>query len=205
MIQVQADREGRIECQRVLLDGGTAILPTDTVYGLAGLADNCQTLDAMFDVKGRNNQSPVAILRPKNPDWSALGVVPSPKLLKIADLFWPGALTLLVHTNRVWDSRVDGGRGILGIRVPDCPWLLELLDGLERPLAVTSANRTGEKEIYHPHDLAVEFRERIDLVVDGGRLPPVKPSTVLDVTGESTCVVRKGAISIVDIQQAIES
>lgn len=193
-IRVQADPVGRRLCCDVLRHGGLVLLPTDTVYGLAVRADCKPALDALFAAKGRGDSQPAALLRPRDPGWEHLGVEPTGAALALAEAFWPGALTLLVHTHNPWDARIDGGKGTLGVRVPDHSWLLGLLEEMNEPIAVSSANLSGQPAARDLVRLPEPLLRAVDAVVEGGRLPDEPPSAVMDVSGPAPRLVREGAL-----------
>ena len=201
---ISVDAQGHEACRNALTAGGLVIVPTDTVYGVAALAESPTTLDSLFALKGRKHGMPVALLRPLNPNWGDLGVTPSESVLKLAKAYWPGALTLLVKTSKHWDPRIDGGAGILGLRVPNHPWLLDLLAGLSQPIAVTSANRTGCGEVSDPDSLPDDFLHGVEIVVNAGRLPEAPASTVLDASGEEIRLIREGSLTRETLQRTIQ-
>ena len=193
---MRTDDAGLQRIREALRSDRVVVVPTDTVYGLAVRAGSSVALDALFEAKGRRAAQPAALLRPRNPGWDALGVEPSRIVVELTRAFWPGALTLLVHSNKPWDARIDGGRGILGVRVPNHPWLLNLLEETGEPVAVTSANLSGEPEIRDPGALPDTLRERVDVIVDDGEFPDVPPSAVVDVTGGEPRLVRDGLCGV---------
>lgn len=202
---VSPDSKGLQQCADALLAGGTVLVPTDTVYGVAALAGNTAALDRLFAMKGRAAQSPVALLRPRDPGWAVLGVNPPDPVRELAKRFWPGALTLLMRSEVVWDARIDGGKGVLGVRVPALDWLLDLLENVQDPVGVTSANLSGAGEIHDPDDLPEPFLQALDLIVDSGPLPPCRPSTVIDATGDTARLVRLGALSMERLSTVIDT
>ncbi len=201
---VSPDADGLRRCADALSTGRTVLVPTDTVYGVAALAEDNRALDRLFALKGRAAESPVALLRPRDTDWAALSVDPPDSVRALAERFWPGALTLLVSSEVVWDARIDGGKGVLGVRVPALDWLLDLLERVRKPVGVTSANISGAGEIHDLNDLPEPFLQALDLIVDSGRLPPCRPSTVIDATRESARLVRLGALSLERLSTVID-
>ncbi len=199
-----ADNQAQKACLQILQSDGLVVLPTDTVYGVAALADSEIALDRLFAAKGRSDGTPVALLRPRDPDWAALGIAPNDSLNRLAESFWPGALTILLKTERTWDVRLDGGRSLLGIRIPDCEWLLTLLAMIEAPLAVTSANLSGEPDIRDLGHLSAALTAHVQVVVDAGSLPGGIPSTVIDLSTGMPHLVREGAIPFHEIESVLQ-
>jgi tRNA threonylcarbamoyl adenosine modification protein (Sua5/YciO/YrdC/YwlC family) len=175
-----------------LNQGGIVALPTDTVYGLAVDATNETAVDKLSRLKGRGSK-PYTLFIPKHKlDQYALVVKK-----KIIDYFLPGPLTVLLKPSGIVNLPRTGDR--MGIRVPQNPLIARLLNDFSRPLAVTSANRSGEPELVSAYEI-VEHLTDVELVVDGGKLTgPV--STVLDLTTTPATVVRKGGIPILEIDK----
>lgn len=176
-----ADEAGIERAASVLAAGGTVVLPTDTVYGLATLPDGAGRL---AELKGRPADMPVAVLVARVADAWALAADPRPAGAEVlADELWPGPLTLVLP-----------GRsgGTVGVRCPDHA-LVQALAARVGPLATTSANRHGRPTPATAAEAAAELLEPPELVVDGGRCGGV-PSTVVDLAGPEPVVRREGAV-----------
>jgi L-threonylcarbamoyladenylate synthase len=175
--------------------GSIVGIPTETVYGLAVLPE-AAPLATVIAAKGRAPEKGIAVLIDDIEQVEDLVVLP-PEARRLADRFWPGALTLVlalrggVHLPDTLTGRSDR----LGIRLPDHPiprWLARALG----PIAVTSANRSGEPEAMTATDLRDQLGEAVALVVDGGPVPgPGIPSTVVAVDPDGRlAILRSGAI-----------
>lgn len=165
-----------------LLHGGIVAIPTETVYGLAVDAANKAALRRLYDIKQRQKEKPCTI---QIADISYLNnyVEKIPvKLSEILNKFWPGPLTVIL----------DGEKGKAGLRIPDNRTALAVLKEVAIPLAVTSANISGEKPERSAKDVFKLFDSKIDIVVDDGKVCAGIASTVLDCTVTPYKIVRRG-------------
>lgn len=167
----------------VLRGGGTVVLPTDTVYGLAALPGNEHRL---AELKGRPADMPVAVLVASREQARAVSGPWSEVAERLAARHWPGPLTLVLP------GRDAAGRTV-GVRWPSHPFVVALAAEVG-PIATTSANRHGEPTPSTAVDAVRSLTLLPDLVVDGGRCDGVA-SSVVDVTGPEPVVLREGALA----------
>jgi L-threonylcarbamoyladenylate synthase len=166
----------------VLRSGGVAVIPTDTVYGLAASLDHPEAIDRIFELKRRPRDKPLAVLV-ANRDAAATLANFTDQAAKMAGEGWPGPLTLVLESTR--PLKMLGGDGLtVGIRVPNHPFTLELLD-LCGPLATTSANPSGVETPCFLSEIIEQLGDGVDLYVDalGGSLSGT-PSRIVSVVGE---------------------
>jgi tRNA threonylcarbamoyl adenosine modification protein (Sua5/YciO/YrdC/YwlC family) len=175
-----------LEKQRIIA------IPTDTVYGLAVDGGDEAAVRKLFDAKQREERPFTLFMVRSDIEKFA---IPSKK--KIIDFFIPGPLTIIVKKKPDISLPYIGDK--IGIRIPQHDFVLKLLAEYHRPLAVTSANKSGEPPMISPYDIVEHFTE-VDLVVDGGPLYSL-PSTVLDLTATPPVVMRKGAVPILAIEK----
>lgn len=180
--------------EQALYAGGIVGLPTDTVYGLAVLP-HPTPLAALVAAKGRPTEKGIALLIDGLDQVTALVDV-TPMAWHLADALWPGPLTLVLplrHPNDV-PTALTGGRATLGVRVPDHPVPRALARRLG-PLAVSSANRSGEPEALTAAELVAAVGESLALTLDDGPVHGGIASTVVEVSDDGSLVVlREGAI-----------
>jgi L-threonylcarbamoyladenylate synthase len=178
----------------VLTAGGLVALPTDTVYGLGALAYDANAVSSIYMVKGRGLEKaiPVLIGEFEHIERVASGV--STMVMRLADQFWPGPLTLVVPRHPSIPDAVSP-LPTVGVRMPDMDTTRELLR-LTGPLAVTSANVSGEGSPSTAMGVEVQLGDKIPLILDGGATPGGIPSTVVDCTGPHPKVLREGPISL---------
>lgn len=185
----------------VLKNGGLVAFPTDTVYGLAAPYNNEESIDRLYIVKGRNSSKAISILIGSLSELDLLASHIIHDARKLAETFWPGPLTLVVPRHPDL-SHYLAPEQTIGVRVPNHPIALALLNK-SGPLAVTSANRSGEQNPLTANDVLSQLEGRIHLVLNGGQTPGGVPSTVIDCTSLEFTILREGPISQKDIQNAL--
>jgi tRNA threonylcarbamoyl adenosine modification protein (Sua5/YciO/YrdC/YwlC family) len=192
---IEAERnEGLDAASAALRRGELAVLPTDTVYGVAADAFNPGAVDALLAAKGRGRDMPVPVLV-ANAEMLVALVGELPESAKsLTDAFWPGALTLVVrHTPHLsWD--LGDARGTVAVRMPDDQLALDLI-ARTGPLAVSSANRTGYPPATTMLDARLQLGAAVAVYLDGGPRPSATPSSIVDLTGEAPRLLREGALS----------
>ncbi|MEX1124228.1 MAG: L-threonylcarbamoyladenylate synthase [Acidimicrobiia bacterium] len=174
--------------------GGIVGLPTDTVYGIGVDPLNEAAVARLFDLKGRPEHKPVGLLVATIAQARMVGEIEG-RAEELALAHWPGALTLVVTPRVILANWVgDTQRRSVGIRVPDHPVALELLEACG-PLAVTSANRSGGVEAKDDLEARSTFGEEIAVYLQGVA-PGREPSTVVDATGARLVVLRQGPVRV---------
>ena len=174
------------------LEGGElAVIPTDTVYGLAAHLSSQSAIDAIFHAKGRPPEKPIPVLGADIDQLSSVGLFDD-RAKRLAARFWPGPLTIILPRADGFDVDLGGDeRRTVGVRVPKEPRALELLRKTG-PLAVTSANRSGDKEATTVDEARAALGSEVRTYLDGGRCVGV-PSTIVFLAGERR-LLREGTI-----------
>ena len=198
-----ADAAGARLAVAVLSSGGVAVLPTDTVYGLAASPMQPNAVHEIFVAKGRPEGMHLPVLAASVAQVGALGVDITPAAAILAEVWWPGPLTLAF-------GFVDGSarpswlasRQEVAVRIPDHDFLRGIIHETG-VLLVTSANRHGEPTALTAADATGSLQADVGLVVDGGTLTNV-PSTLVNVRGADPVVEREGAVSRAAIAAALE-
>lgn len=182
------------EALAAIVDGQVVGLPTDTVYGIGADPINPDAIALLFELKGRPAHKPVGILVATVDQAAEIAVIEG-AALELASRHWPGALTLVVTPKVVMTDWVgDRHARTIGVRVPDHPVALELLTRTG-PLAVTSANVSGEAEAMSDREARAVFGDRVAVYLEGWA-PGGAASTVVDVTGPGAVVLREGPVEI---------
>jgi L-threonylcarbamoyladenylate synthase len=187
----------------VLRNDGLVAFPTDTVYGVGALAFREEAVERLYRVKGRPTDKAIAVLVARASDLLNVAATLTPAAHRMAERFWPGPLTLVVPRHPALPEAVSP-LATVGVRQPDHPLVQQLLE-LTGPLAVTSANRSGEPNALTAEDVLAQLDGRIDLVLDGGRVPGGVPSTVVDCTGSEPVILRAGPIGLEAIEAAMHA
>ncbi|MBN9613810.1 MAG: threonylcarbamoyl-AMP synthase [Actinobacteria bacterium] len=180
--------------------GELVVLPTDTVYGVAADAFSPEAVQRLLDAKGRGRQSPPPVLIPNTDTLTALAAeVPEP-VRQLAEAFWPGPLTMVLpaQPSLSWDLGETGGT--VALRIPDHALALELL-AETGPLAVSSANSTGDPAALGIEEAQGMLGESIAVYLDAGQVAgDGTASTIIDATrltaeGGVLRVLREGGVS----------
>jgi L-threonylcarbamoyladenylate synthase len=173
--------------------GELVVIPTDTVYGVAADAFTPSAVEALLSAKGRDRAMPVPVLVASPEMLDALVDQLPASARALIDEFWPGALTVVVrHTAHLaWD--LGETRGTVAVRMPNHEVARELI-AQTGPLAVSSANRTGNLAPATMLDARLQLGATIAVYLDGGPSGESVPSTIVDVTAERPRVLRAGAI-----------
>ena len=177
---------------QTLNDGEVIAVPTDTIYGLAVDATDEGAVKRLFSVKKRTDK--LFILFISKSEIENYAVITKRKII---DFFVPGPLTVILK--RRPDVSLPFITDKIGIRIPQHNFVLHLLSSYQKPLAVTSANISGEPPLTSPYDIVEHFTE-VSTVIDGGMLYS-SPSTILDLTVTPPLVMRKGVIPILAIEK----
>lgn len=175
-----------------LKQGEIVGVPTDTLYGLAADPFRQDALEMVFTLKGRPAVKPMAILVASIESAMQIGEL-SDRALELADEYWPGPLTLVIPrlaTTPDWLGHP--GRRTIGIRCPDHPVALELLER-SGPLAVTSANITGQSPALNDEEAQALFGDAVSVYLEG-EAPGGRASTIIDLTEESPLILREGPV-----------
>ncbi len=190
------------EAAAALRRGELVVLPTDTVYGVAADAFHPDAVAGLLAAKGRGRESPPPVL---------VGTVRAAAALvedfgtageDLIDQFWPGGLTLVCRArpSLVWD--LGDTKGTVAIRMPLHPVALDLLK-LTGPLAVSSANRSGEPSATTAAEAEAQLGAAVAVYLDGGACPRDVSSTIVNLTGTVPRLLRAGAVPIEQLRDVI--
>jgi L-threonylcarbamoyladenylate synthase len=185
----------------LLTSGGMVAFPTDTVYGLGALAFDEQAVSKISDIKGREAGKAIPVLISDIGQLSRVAAGVSSNCEKLARRFWPGPLTIILPRHTSIPDAVTQ-LSTVGVRIPNFAPTLELLK-LTGPLAVTSANMSGQGSSSTAHGVLAQLDGKIPLILDGGVTPGGMPSTVVDCSQTEPIIVRAGPISLEQILNAL--
>jgi len=186
---------------QILQSGGLVAFPTDTVYGLGALAFDAAAIENIYAVKGRSTEKAIPILFGDGVDLEQVTAQVSEMALSLATCFWPGPLTLVVPKHPNLPEAVSSTPTI-GVRVPDHPVARALLRAAG-PMAVTSANLSGQSSPCTAQEVYAQLGGRIPLILDGGGTLGGVPSTVVNCLGAEPQVLREGPITLAQIQAVL--
>lgn len=197
------DREAAIRAAAdELRAGGLVVTPTDTVYGLAADAFARGATAKVFALKNRPRSLPLPVLvaRPRTA-WALASAVPRPAA-DLAAAFWPGPLTMILPAGEL-DFDLGNADGTIAVRMPAHADLIALLEATG-PLAVTSANLSGEPTGSTIAEIEASFGDQVEVYLDGGPAPLASGSTIVDLTGSGVKIVREGPIPAAAVLGAID-
>ena len=183
--------------------GDLVVIPTDTVYGIAADAFSHEAVQRLLDAKGRGRDMPPPVLVSAATTLDALAEGVPTWARTLVEAFWPGPLTLVCRqqASLVWD--LGETRGTVAVRMPDDEVALAVLERTG-PLAVSSANLTGRPAATSAADAEEMLGDVVAVIVDGGTSPGGEASTIVDVTVPEGRVLRLGALSLDQLNAAIE-
>ena len=194
---VLASPEELARLRELFAAGGVAAIPTDTFYGLACDPANARGVARIFEVKGRARE-PLLVLFSEREHLERLGVDTSAETLERFLLLWPAPLTVVLPVRAPLPA--SRGGATLAVRMPAAPALRALLSETG-PLTGTSANRSGRPALADPDEVVEQLGPELDLVIDGGRTPGGRPSTLVDATRNPPVVLRAGAFAWPSVPQ----
>ncbi|GAA1872438.1 L-threonylcarbamoyladenylate synthase [Brevibacterium marinum] len=190
------------ECARVSEAGSLLVIPTDTVYGIAADAFSASAVSALLAAKGRGRDMPPPVLVPRAETVFGLVDGVDETILALTSRFWPGPLTIIANAQPSLDWDLGDTHGTVAVRMPDDEYALALL-GRTGPLAVSSANVSGQPAATSA-DAAMEMLgDDVDIYIDGGVRSSGVSSTIVDLTADVPRIVREGPVSTEDLREIV--
>ena len=196
--------EGVAKAVEAVRDGKVVVLPTDTVYGVGADAFSENAVAAVLAAKGRGRDMPPPVLVPNVRTVDGLATDVPPWARDLIKEFWPGPLTLVfrAQSSLMWD--LGETNGTVALRMPQDEIALELL-GEVGPMAVTSANQSGQPPATTITDAAAQLGAAVAVYLDAGTRADNVPSTIVDCTGERPRILREGALSEADLATVLDA
>jgi L-threonylcarbamoyladenylate synthase len=174
---------------QLIRSGGIIVYPTETVYGLGANALDEQTILRIFQIKKRPLKMPVFLAVSSLEMLQEVAEV-TDKDLDLLEKLFPGPISVLVKKRNIVPDLLTAGSHLVGVRYPDHEMAIKIIDK-SGPITSTSANETGSMPPVRVEEVSQRIRDKVDLVVDGGRSRYAQPSTLLDLSSRS--IIRKGA------------
>lgn len=176
---------------QALRRGGLVVLPTDTVYALACLADHDGAIERMYEVKGITPAKRLSLLVADIASGSRFARAIPNRVFRAMRRVLPGPYTFIFAASSETPRVMRQARKTVGLRIPSSPIVLAVLAELGAPLLTTSVRNDADEWVLDPAAIEAELRGKVDLVVDGGLLA-AEPSTIVDLTGDEPVLVREG-------------
>lgn len=196
------DPEDVARAAALLRGGGLVAFPTETVYGLGGHALDARAVAAIFVAKGRPAWDPLIVHVPSLAEVAEVADITEERVQRLAAMFWPGPMTLLLPRTAAVPDAVTAGRPSVGVRVPAHPAAQALLRAAGVPVAAPSANRFGHVSPTTAEHVLADLDGRIDAVLDGGACAVGVESTVLDPAPEPMVIYRPGTVTAAQVEAA---
>ena len=200
MVKVNAEVNQAVA---LLNDGELVAIPTETVYGLAGNIFSEKAIKSIFEIKKRPFFNPL-IVHIKSLEYLNEVAIDVPEnAYKLAKLFWPGPLTMVLKKNKNIPDLVTAGKDTVAVRMPDHPVTLALLESLDFPLAAPSANPFGCISPTQAQHVANYFPDELKMVLDGGICQRGIESTIVGFQDGKTIIYRYGSLSVEEIEAVV--
>jgi L-threonylcarbamoyladenylate synthase len=185
----------------ILKQGGIVACPTDTVYGVVAAINIEPAVERIYRIKGRPRSQALPILLADKSQISEVAKVVPLLARRLADKFWPGALTMVLLKSESVPDIVTGGGKTVAVRMANHPMPVAIIRGLGVPIVGTSANLSGHPSALTAEEVRAQIGDRVDMIIDGGRCPGGIESTIVDLSGEMPLILRKGATPLEEIEQ----
>jgi L-threonylcarbamoyladenylate synthase len=180
---------------RVLKEKGVIIYPTETLYGIGANPLFPEAMKRIYAIKGRAAAKPIPFLIKDQAMLATLVAEVPPLGRELIKRYWPGALTLIFRAKKGLAPPLRSKKGSIALRISSSPVARRIVEALDAPLTATSANLAGEEDIIDGRQLAQLFGNRVDLIIDGGKVAGIG-STVVDLTVSPVRIVRQGMIKL---------
>ncbi len=187
----------------ILKNDGIALLPTETVYGIAANALSDEACEKIFIAKGRAQDNPLIVHVSDKEMLKKLVKDISPIEQKLIDSFMPGPFTLILEKNDIISKTASAGNSTIGIRMPSNSIIHEVIKKSQIPLAAPSANISGRPSGTCVEDIFEELKDKVDCIIDGGECKIGIESTVVKVIDNIPTILRPGFITEDDIKEAV--
>lgn len=187
----------------VIKSGGVVAFPTETVYGLGADALNPNGVASIFEAKGRPSDNPLIVHIASLKDLEGLCESIPENARKLADVFWPGPLTMVLFKSKEVPYITTGGLSTVAVRMPRHSAALQLIRQSGRPIAAPSANISGKPSPTKAEHVINDLYGKIPVILDGGDCTVGIESTVIDMTGDIPFILRPGFVTAEDISQVL--
>jgi len=201
----ESNEENIQKAARIISEGGLVAFPTETVYGLGGNALDSRAVASIFEAKQRPSFDPLITHIADLERLSDIADIKDQRIYDLAEVFWPGALTLIVPKKEIIPSLVTSGLQTMAVRMPDHPIALALIRRSSGAVAAPSANSFGYLSPTEARHVEEDLGSRIDMVLEGGPCRVGVESTVLDLSKEKPMILRPGGLSREEIEKVLGS
>lgn len=189
---------------QILSDGGIAIFPTETVYGIGANAYNEESVRRIYEVKNRPGEKPLSIMVSGIDEICKYAIIENDVERKIINSFMPGAITIILKKKQGLFDYISSGKDTIGIRIPDNKIILEILNKLKLPIVAPSANISGMPSGVSLEDIKKDFDGKVNVCINGGKAKLGESSTIVQVINGKPVILRQGKITLEEINKVLE-
>lgn len=189
---------------KIIREGGLVAFPTETVYGLGGDALNRESSRKIYAAKGRPSDNPLIVHICRFEDIREIAAEVPETAVKIADAFWPGPLTMILHKSERVPVETTGGLDTVAVRFPSNKTAQKLIEYSGGYVAAPSANLSGRPSPTVAKYVAEDMAGRIEMIVDGGEVGIGLESTIVDLTVSPPQILRPGYVTREMLEQVLE-
>ncbi len=183
------------EAADIIKSGGLVAFPTETVYGLGANALDSNAAKKIYAAKGRPSDNPLIAHIARLEDIKAISDDKNSNIVKLANAFWPGPLTMIINKNANVPYETTGGLDTVAVRMPSNKIARQLIELSKLPIAAPSANTSGRPSPTKAEHVIEDMDGRIDMIIDGGAVGIGVESTIVDLTADVPMILRPGAIT----------
>ena len=184
------------EAIKIMKNSGLVIYPTETCYGLGGKATDIKVINKIYKIKKRSTTKPIPIIVSDLKTMEKYGKI-TKKIKLLIKKFMPGALTIIIHKKKTIPDILNPNE--IAFRISSNSIASLLTRGVGLPITATSANISGGPPHYKIKEVIRTFDKKVDMILDCGNLPKIKPSTYIDMKTDIPKIIREGPISINEI------
>lgn len=193
------------EAAKIINNGGTVVFPTETVYGIGADALNGEAVEKIFVAKGRPQDNPLIVHIADFDDLNNLASDIPDRARILADKFWPGPMTMILHKKDILSDKITAGLDTAAIRLPSNQIALAIIRESKKPIAAPSANTSGKPSPTEVSHVIEDLMGKVDMIIDGGSTHIGLESTVVDMTTDIPMILRPGGITLEDIEGVLGS
>lgn len=191
------------KCVDIINNGGVVILPTETVYGIGCSCFNEDSIKRLYEIKKRPYNKPISVLVSNIDMINKVAKNISDKEKMVINHFFPGPLTIILERNDNVPNILTSNGNTIGVRMADNKLINEIIDKVDIPLAVSSANESGMDANINIDNIYEIFKDKVDYYIDGGTSRIGVASTVVRIKDNEVIILREGIITKSDIEKVI--
>ena len=180
---------------QVIKDGGVAVFPTETVYGIGVNGTNENAIKKLYKIKNRPYDKPISLLVNSFDMINKVAKDISDTEYKLMKAFFPGPLTIILNKKAIVPNILTANTNTVGIRMPENEIALKLIKYANVPIATSSSNISGKPSRTNVQDIMRDFEDEVDIYIDEGKSKIGLASTVVQIIDNKLHILRKGAVS----------